>query len=130
MSSELEQPENDIIRPTAPSTGAEEMVLGSNQAQYNEIVVAKYVSLELDDNGVVIPDRQIPTLLYRFKPSEQQRRQIMAGEDLFLSVMTFGRPPLPLALQVGPGGFQIARAIVSPHDDKPIDPSHPRIIIP
>jgi hypothetical protein len=122
--------ENDVIRPVAPSTGAEEMVLAREQAQYNEIVVAKYISLEHDENGVIIPDSAIPTMLYRFKPTEQQRRQIMAGQDLFLSVLTFGRPPLPLSLQVGPGSFQIARQIVSPHDDKPIDPSTSRIILP
>jgi hypothetical protein len=126
--SELE--EDDIITPVAPTTGAEEMVLGVNQTQYNEVVVAKYVSLEHDDQGNPLPGRAIPTLLYRFRPSEKQRRQIAAGEDLFLSVMTFGRPALPLRLQVGPGGFQLRREIVSPHDDKPADPSTPRIIIP
>lgn len=122
---------DDIVRPVAPSTGAEEMVLGADQAQYHEVVVAKYVSLELDDNGVAKPEgTPIPTLVYRFRPDEKQRRQIAAGEDLFLAVMTFGRRPLPLHLQVGPGSFQITRAIVSPHDDKPADPSTPRIILP
>ena len=108
---------DDVIRPVAPSTGAEEIVLAAEQLDYCEVVVGKYMAFLHDENGVRDDRTAVPTILYRFAPTMEQRRKLVMGEDLFLSVMTFGRPAQPLSLQVGPGSFQIAKKIVTLDDD-------------
>lgn len=100
----------NTIRCVTPNTGAEEMVLAADQPQYEEVVVAKYLSYPQHAHGVLAGE-PVPTILYRFHPTEQQRREISAGQDLFLAVMTFGRPPLPLELLVGPGAYQVTKYV-------------------
>ena len=96
--------DDNVIRAVAPNTGAEEMVIGSDQPQYVEMVVGKYAAYPGAKHGVL--GDPVPMILYRFSPTPEQRSEIAAGMDLFLAVMTFGRPPLPLQLQVGAGSFQ------------------------
>lgn len=95
---------DNVIRAVAPSTGAEEMVIGAEQTQYVEMVVGKYAAYPGSKHGVL--GDPVPMILYRFAPSAEQRAEIAAGMDLFLAVMTFGRAPLPLQLQVGAGSFE------------------------
>lgn len=80
-----------------PMTGAHEITLAVNQPQYDPLVIGAYYSSEL----------QSPVFLSRWKPTEEERARIAAGEDLYLSVNTFGRPFPPVSLQVGPEGWMV-----------------------
>ncbi len=41
------------------------------------------------------------TVLTRWTPTEEQRRSIAAGQDLYLELLTFGGPLQPIRLTVG-----------------------------
>lgn len=41
------------------------------------------------------------TALMRFVPTDDERQRIAAGEDIYVSLLTFGGPQQPIILQVG-----------------------------
>lgn len=83
----------------APRTGAEEITIAEDQAEYLPLTAAVYQT----PDGVRI-------LLTRWRFSEEDRARVAAGEDLYLSVMTFGQPLQPLMVQVGPEGWEVPGA--------------------
>lgn len=48
--------------------------------------------------AVITPDGLVIT---RWRPSIEERRAIMNGEDIFLAVRTYGKPLQPLLMSVG-----------------------------
>ena len=80
----------------APRTGAEEITIAEDQLEYRPLVAAVYRT----------EDGQ-PLLLTRWRFTEEERQQIAGGEDLYLAVLTFGKPLQPLALQIGPEGYVV-----------------------
>jgi hypothetical protein len=83
-------------RMIAPRTGAPEITLAENHPEYSPVTVAVY-----GDNRKLGPR----TLLSRWTFTDEERARIAAGEDVFLGVITFGRPMQPVSLQVGPEGW-------------------------
>jgi hypothetical protein len=81
------------MRSIAPRTGAPEVHVARDQEEYLEICAALY---EVDG---------IPALLTRWTFTEEERRRIAEGEDLYLGVLTFGQPMQPVMIQVGPEGW-------------------------
>lgn len=77
------------MRMIAPRTGAPEITVAEDQPEYLALTAAVY------DN----------TLLTRWTFTPEERARIAAGEDLYLGVMTFGRPLQPLSVQVGAEGW-------------------------
>lgn len=80
-----------------PMTGAHEITLAVDQPQYDPLVIGAYYNTAL----------QSPVFLSRWKPTEEERARIAAGEDLYLSVNTFGGAFPPVGLQVGPEGWVV-----------------------
>lgn len=80
----------------APRTGAPEVTVAEDQLEYAPITVAVY-----GDNAELGP-RQILT---RWRLSDEDRRRIAAGEDVYVALMTFGGPMQPISVQVGPDGW-------------------------
>lgn len=80
----------------APRTGAPEITVAENQGEYTDLVSAVY-----GDNGGAGPI----TLLSRWRLTDEERARIAAGEDLYVTLQTFGRPMQPIIVQVGPDGW-------------------------
>jgi hypothetical protein len=80
----------------APRTGADEITIAEDQLEYKPLVVAVYQT-----------PQGVPVLLTRWRLTEEERQLVAAGEDLYLSVLTFGQPLQPIGLQVGPEGWQV-----------------------
>lgn len=83
------------MKTVQPMTGAHEVTVAANQPEYDPLVCALYWD----------EDMKTPVVLSRWKPSDEERERIAAGEDLYLAVLTFGEPLQPLCLQVGPEGW-------------------------
>jgi hypothetical protein len=84
------------MRMVSPSTGAPEIVLAEEQEQYRPITVARYMDQQ---------DRVI--LLSRWRLNDGDRARIAAGEDIYIGLLTFGRPMQPLSVQVGADGWTV-----------------------
>lgn len=80
----------------APRTGAKEVTLAEDQLEYKPLVAAVYRHPEHD--GII--------LLTRWRLTDEDKERILKGEDIYLSVMTFGQPLQPIAIQVGPDGWE------------------------
>ncbi len=87
------------MRMIAPRTGAHEITLAEEQLEYRPLTAAVYSHPDFDN---------APVLLTRWTFTDEERAAIANGEDLYLAVLTFGKPLQPLAPQVGPGGYVVA----------------------
>ena len=85
------------MRMVAPRTGADEITIAEDQLEYRPLVAAVYQTPE-----------GVPVLLTRWRLTDAERARVLAGDDLYLSVMTFGKPLQPLGMQVGPDGWEVA----------------------
>lgn len=90
------------MRMVAPRTGAPEVTLAEDQLEYRPLTVAAYQHNDRPGKAFM--------LLSRWRLSDEERRRIAAGEDLYLAVCTFGDPMQPVSLQVGPDGYLVADA--------------------
>lgn len=84
------------MRMVAPRTGAEEITIAESQEEYKTLVAAIYETPE---------GHQI--LLTRWKLSVEEVNRIINGEDIYVSLMTFGTPMQPILVQVGPKGWLV-----------------------
>lgn len=82
------------MRMVAPRTGAPEITLAEEQTELRPMVVARY---DYEEGEV---------LLSRWRLTDEERQQIADGEDIYLGVLTFGMPMQPVAIQVGPEGWE------------------------
>ena len=85
------------MRPVAPRTGAPEVTIAEEQEEYMPITAGVYEY----GNGT-------RALLTRWRLDDDERARIAAGEDLYLMLLTFGRPMQPVSLRVGPGDWQVS----------------------
>lgn len=84
------------MRFIAPRTGAPERTLAEEQEEYLPVTIADYVT---EQEG-----HQIALLRLQFTALE--REKVAAGEDLFISLMTFGGAMQPIQAQVGMEGTE------------------------
>jgi hypothetical protein len=82
------------MRMISPDTGAPETVIAEEQEEYAPLSVAHYA----DEQG-----RRY--LLSRWRLNDADKARIAAGDDLYISLMTFGQPMQPVSVQVGPDGW-------------------------
>lgn len=85
------------MRMVAPRTGVPEVTVAEEQEEYAPITVGVY-----GDNRELGPR----TLLTRWRLSDEDRRRIAEGEDLYVAVVTYGQPMQPLHVQIGPDGWE------------------------
>lgn len=78
----------------SPQTGAQELIVAKDQEEYIPYPAALYQTEE----GRVV-------LLSRWKLTEEEREQVLRGEDLYIGLMTDGAPVQPMYLQIGPEGW-------------------------
>ncbi len=84
------------MRMIAPDTGAPEITVAEEQEEYMTLTAAVY---EFADGA--------QGLLTRWRPTDEELRKLIAGEDLYLLQLTFGKPMQPIKLQVGPEGYVV-----------------------
>lgn len=77
-------------RPVAPRVGCPEVMLAEEQAEYLTCCVAL----------VEYADGTTGTMT-RWRLDDAERAKLAAGEDLYLSLLTFGQPMQPVTLIVG-----------------------------
>ena len=82
------------MRMVSPDTGAPERTLAEEQLDLSPLVVAVYL------------DGSVEHLLSRWRLDEDERARIMAGEDIYLCLVTHGQPLQPIMIQVGSKGWQ------------------------
>jgi hypothetical protein len=75
------------IDPKLVPHGSRARVYARNQPQYNNLPSVATPS------GIVIT---------RWSPTEDERRQILLGEDIYLATHTFNKPIQPISMSVGP----------------------------
>lgn len=87
----------DQVQPTTPEVDAPIVAVGAGQPEYNTIAGAQVThpqypfATELGWN----------TMLYAFRPDEAHREAIARGADVYVSLLTFGRPVSPILVHVG-----------------------------
>lgn len=81
--------------PIRPRLGGPERVYAAGQPEYEPLAVACY-----DENWQ--PSARGGTIVSRWTFSADERQRIAAGEDLFIGILTFGKPLQPLVVEVGP----------------------------
>jgi hypothetical protein len=81
----------------APRTGAPEVAVGEEQHEFKPVTAAIY-----GDNREAGP----VTLLTRWRPTQEELRLLLGGEDLYVALRTYGHPMQPLLVQVGPAGWK------------------------
>ena len=82
------------MRAIAPRTGADEATFAEEQDEYMPITVA--VHPHTDGSR---------SLLTRWTMTDDERRRVAAGEDIYVAQMNFGGPMTPLLVSVGPGPY-------------------------
>ncbi|MDI7267494.1 MAG: hypothetical protein QME96_05825 [Myxococcota bacterium] len=78
------------MRTVAPRVGFPEIMLAENQPEYLTTCAAV---ITYDDGSVGV--------MTRWRLTDEERQRIAAGEDLYLTLLTFGRPMQPIMLEVG-----------------------------
>lgn len=103
---QLEANEPDVVSMVPPQTGAREIdILDPSNGEVT-IPVALYLTEKISGDGLRAGEAAI---LYRFRPTLEQRHKILQGEDLYLmQLLPNGRSPLGIELTVGPGPYQQA----------------------
>lgn len=78
------------MRPVSPNVGWYEVRIGTDQLEYKELV------------GAVIPfDDGSTGILMRWRLTEEEKARVMAGDDLYVTLLTFGRPMQPIDISIG-----------------------------
>lgn len=91
------------MRMVAPRTGAPEISVAENQPEYKTLTAALYRDQD---------ERQM--LLTRWRLTDAERELLLNGEDLYVALVTCGKPMQPLLVQVGPEGFNVGNGAILP----------------
>lgn len=83
------------MRAVAPRTGHREVTFAEDQEEYQPITVA--VREYADCLG----------LITRWKPTEEERARIAAGEDIYIEQLSFNNRMTPLTVRCGPGDWRV-----------------------
>lgn len=75
-------------------TGAEQVTIAEEQEEYLPIVAAR-VRMR------VTPMSTAAGLLFAFEPTKDERERIYNGEDIYISLVTFGEPMQPIMVMCG-----------------------------
>ena len=77
-------------RAIAPRVGCPEIMLAEEQEDYLTVCVAMVAY----NDGTV-------GAMTRWVLSDEERAQVAAGEDVYLTLLTFGQPMQPITLEIG-----------------------------
>lgn len=91
------------MRMVRPRLDAPQITIAENQEEFLPVTAA--LVRNTDFPAVPIGEgREANTLVLAFRPTNDERRQIAAGEDIYLAMLTFMRPMQGVILSVGPDG--------------------------
>lgn len=78
------------MRMVSPDIGLPEVTLAQDQHEYIELTASV---LHFNDGS--------QGLLTRWRLSEEEKQRLVDGEDLFVTLLTFGQPMQPVHISVG-----------------------------
>ena len=70
--------------------------LAEAQPEYRPVDVAHYMNRTYKRG-----EKWWNTLIYAFRPTDEERERIMLGGDIYISLLTFGDPPNPINIFAG-----------------------------
>jgi hypothetical protein len=78
------------VRPVAPRVGSlPEVTIAEDQHQFLTLV------------GAVTTYKNGSGMLTRWRLTDEERERVVKGEDLYLELLTFGKPVQPIILSIG-----------------------------
>lgn len=80
-----------------PQVDAPTVSIARDQEEFLEVTAALVTNPEF---GVPV-GRQHNTVLLAFRPSEQERARLRAGDDIYIALLTGGGPMQPVMLCIG-----------------------------
>lgn len=84
------------MRMVRPQLDLPTCTIAEEQEEYLPMVVALH-----DNPHYGTRDGRPNTLISCWRPSQEERERIAAGEDIYLALLTFGDPMQPVILSVG-----------------------------
>lgn len=89
-----------------PSLEAQEVIYGKSQPEYNPLrTLVKYHAVtslkRLAEMRAAQEENSPEKILSRWEPTDEQRRRIAEGADIFLEQMVFGSPLQPVRMMLG-----------------------------
>ena len=78
------------MKTVAPTVGCPEIQLAEYQPEYETVTAAR----------IVFSDRSIG-MMTRWELDDEERERIAAGDDVYLTVYTHGRPMQPVNVEIG-----------------------------
>jgi hypothetical protein len=83
------------VNPAWVPKGSQAVIIAKDQPEYRPLP------------SVCTPDGRVIT---RWQPSDEERALIAAGEDLYLTILTFNQPMQPILLTAGPVNWAVGQA--------------------
>lgn len=84
--------------------GTHETIYAADQPEYTPLPVIM-VAIPIVNGAVPTPEgslelqfSQVAGLLSRWRPTDEERKLIAEGGDIWVQMMTFGKPPMPLSI--------------------------------
>lgn len=71
---------------------------GAGQPEYEPVEIVRATNPDFWVN----PKATHNAVVMAFRPSEDERRRLAEGEDIYISLITFGHPQQPILVDVGP----------------------------
>lgn len=85
------EPSDPRVDPSLVPEGSRPVIMGKDQPEYLPLPAIK------------TPDGKVIT---RWKPSAEDLRKLAAGEDVFVTLWTFGQPMNPIHVAIGPSNWR------------------------
>lgn len=85
------------MRAIRPKLKARQVTVAEEQEEFKPVTVA----LVTNRLYPCPPDREFNTVVLAYRPSDEERRRIAEGEDIYLSLLTFGAPMQGVLMNVG-----------------------------
>lgn len=91
-----------------PKLEAVQLTIAEEQEEYKSVTAAVVQHPDYPGVRVRLPDGQVAqynSIVLAFRPTDEERAKLVAGEDLYVSLLTFGKPMQGIILTVGPQEF-------------------------
>lgn len=87
------------MRMIRPKLDAPQTVIAEEQGEFKPVSVA--FAMHQGYAGIPTEKGVLNTVIMAFRPSDEERARIAAGEDIYVSLLTFMRPQQGIIVMVG-----------------------------
>jgi len=87
-----------------PKLVAPQITIAEDQAEFKPVTAALARHPDYHGRGyrVGLDTHELNTVVLAFRPSDEERARLAAGEDIYLSLLTFMQPMQAVIVSVGP----------------------------